>query len=181
MRNSTPIVLRALLIALTVFVSALVAPRHANATTILWTLHNVDFGSALPVTGTFVIDSVKGIENVDISGPFSSFDASDVNGGNPLNLTSGTYPFTDNLLLQQNYSLVTTTPSQLADNPLFGGSDEDFIFIYTLNTKDNPYISGQIIASVPEPAAWAMMLLGVGMVGAGLRVVRRKNMGLTNA
>ena len=29
--------------------------------------------------------------------------------------------------------------------------------------------------AVPEPAAWAMMLLGVGMIGAGLRLARRKN------
>jgi hypothetical protein len=29
--------------------------------------------------------------------------------------------------------------------------------------------------AVPEPATWAMMLLGVGMIGAGLRTARRKN------
>jgi len=29
--------------------------------------------------------------------------------------------------------------------------------------------------SVPEPATWAMMLLGVGMIGGGLRVSRRKD------
>jgi hypothetical protein len=31
------------------------------------------------------------------------------------------------------------------------------------------------ITGVPEPATWAMMLLGIGMVGAGLRIARRKN------
>jgi PEP-CTERM motif len=35
---------------------------------------------------------------------------------------------------------------------------------------------------VPEPATWAMMLLGVGMVGGGLRMARRKDeMALTAA
>jgi hypothetical protein len=29
--------------------------------------------------------------------------------------------------------------------------------------------------AVPEPATWAMMLLGVGMIGGGLRLTRRKN------
>jgi hypothetical protein len=29
--------------------------------------------------------------------------------------------------------------------------------------------------AVPEPATWAMMLLGVGMIGAGLRTNRRRN------
>ena len=28
--------------------------------------------------------------------------------------------------------------------------------------------------AVPEPATWAMMLLGVGMIGGGLRMARRK-------
>jgi len=27
---------------------------------------------------------------------------------------------------------------------------------------------------VPEPATWAMLLLGVGMMGGGLRAARRK-------
>jgi hypothetical protein len=31
------------------------------------------------------------------------------------------------------------------------------------------------IQAVPEPATWAMMLLGVGMIGGGLRMARRKN------
>jgi fibro-slime domain-containing protein len=30
-------------------------------------------------------------------------------------------------------------------------------------------------AAVPEPATWAMMLMGVGMIGAGLRMARRRN------
>jgi hypothetical protein len=30
-------------------------------------------------------------------------------------------------------------------------------------------------AGIPEPATWAMMLSGVGMIGAGVRMVRRKN------
>jgi len=31
-----------------------------------------------------------------------------------------------------------------------------------------------VTLSVPEPATWAMMLLGAGMIGAGLRMARRK-------
>jgi hypothetical protein len=31
------------------------------------------------------------------------------------------------------------------------------------------------IDTVPEPSTWAMMLLGVGVVGAGLRMARRKD------
>jgi len=36
-------------------------------------------------------------------------------------------------------------------------------------------------APVPEPAAWAMMLLGAGLIGGGLRLARRKEMMLAGA
>ena len=39
----------------------------------------------------------------------------------------------------------------------------------------NGFFGPNIGVAVPEPATWAMMLLGVGMIGAGLRVARRKN------
>ena len=43
-------------------------------------------------------------------------------------------------------------------------------------------ITGAQPLGVPEPASWAMMLLGVGMIGGGLRIARRKNaMALTAA
>jgi hypothetical protein len=37
-----------------------------------------------------------------------------------------------------------------------------------------PVTESLTITAVPEPATWAMLLLGVGMVGAGLRMARRK-------
>jgi PEP-CTERM motif len=39
------------------------------------------------------------------------------------------------------------------------------------DTRDNV----QGFAAAPEPATWAMMMLGVGMIGGGLRMARRKN------
>ena len=30
------------------------------------------------------------------------------------------------------------------------------------------------VSAIPEPATWLMMILGFGMVGAGLRTMRRK-------
>jgi hypothetical protein len=38
-----------------------------------------------------------------------------------------------------------------------------------------------VTAGVPEPASWAMLLAGVGFVGGGLRLNRRKPMTLTTA
>lgn len=52
-----------------------------------------------------------------------------------------------------------------------GGSFTDF----TGNLRDNHWafdilnVEGAVQGSVPEPATWAMMLLGFGIVGAGLR------------
>ena len=33
---------------------------------------------------------------------------------------------------------------------------------------------GQLLTAVPEPATWAMMLVGFGLMGALLRVARRR-------
>ena len=40
---------------------------------------------------------------------------------------------------------------------------------------DNSGTQSLTIAALPEPATWAMTLLGVGMIGAGLRMLRRKD------
>jgi len=34
---------------------------------------------------------------------------------------------------------------------------------------------GTFTTAVPEPGTWALMLLGAGMIGGGLRLTRRKN------
>lgn len=45
----------------------------------------------------------------------------------------------------------------------------------TLNAAGDILSSGQIeIAAVPEPATWALMIIGFGMVGASLRSRRRR-------
>ena len=31
--------------------------------------------------------------------------------------------------------------------------------------------------AVPEPATWAMMLFGLGVIGSGMRIARRRNVG----
>ena len=44
----------------------------------------------------------------------------------------------------------------------------------------SPLGGAEISTSAPEPAAWALMLLGVGAVGAAMRLGRREQ-GLTRA
>ncbi|HXQ17544.1 MAG TPA: PEPxxWA-CTERM sorting domain-containing protein [Caulobacteraceae bacterium] len=42
-----------------------------------------------------------------------------------------------------------------------------------VGTPYGPTIGGVSVTAIPEPATWAMMLLGVGAMGAGLRMSRR--------
>ena len=61
-----------------------------------------------------------------------------------------------------------------------GGWFEGKQYEVTLCTSTN--CPGVILhGGVPEPATWAMMLLGAGLVGGGLRMARRKDMALTAA
>jgi hypothetical protein len=65
----------------------------------------------------------------------------------------------------------TTTGGQLSFSDLPGGNQD------IGNILDNVALT----SGVPEPATWAMMLLGVGLVGAGLRIGRLKDAALTAA
>jgi PEP-CTERM motif len=74
-------------------------------------------------------------------------------------------------------------------------SKQDVYFSAYYPTSNNPaifYFAGYdrsygkldsfSVAPAPEPAAWVMMLLGVGMIGGGLRMARRRNdLALTTA
>jgi hypothetical protein len=48
----------------------------------------------------------------------------------------------------------------------------------TVGTQDAYPLAGAVVSyfeTVPEPATWAMTLLGAGLVGAGMRLARRKD------
>jgi len=58
---------------------------------------------------------------------------------------------------------------------LLGYSRTDLYFIQTPNLADVPFIGqfdGPGVASVPEPASWALMIGGFGFIGGSLRVRR---------
>ncbi len=42
-------------------------------------------------------------------------------------------------------------------------------------TADNLTLGGQVLSAVPEPATWAMMIIGFGAVGSMVRTSRRRN------
>jgi hypothetical protein len=96
--------------------------------------------------------------------------------GFPLGVTSGTYDSTLDLLLSSSYNpaYITAnggTPAS-AETALLSAisSGRAYLNIHT-STFGGGEIRGFLVAVVPEPASWAMMLLGFGAIGV---VARRR-------
>ena len=71
-------------------------------------------------------------------------------------------------------ALLTGTNESSATLPGFGSYRYyDFVSTSTSGGK-NFLIAGLTATAVPEPATWAMMLLGFGLIGASVRYGRRK-------
>lgn len=97
--------------------------------------------------------------------------------GSPLGVTSGTYDNTFDMTLASSYTgaFVTahggTTATAFAD--LFSAMRAGNTY---LNIHTSQFGGGEIrgqLPAIPEPATWAMMLLGFGVAGMALRRSRR--------
>jgi hypothetical protein len=58
---------------------------------------------------------------------------------------------------------------------VFGGEGEFFSSVTFSSTGNSFEVDNLAIAAVPEPATWAMMLIGFGLIGATARYRRRHN------
>ncbi len=74
--------------------------------------------------------------------------------------------------------------------PLFSGSPAAPVFAPGTFMLTNPFfassnstlvISEQAVSPIPEPATWAMMLLGFGLVGGAMRARRREKLTVSYA
>ena len=94
--------------------------------------------------------------------------------GFPLSVTSGTYNNTFDMTLASSYNpaFITANGGNVAgaEAALFGaiGSGRAYLNIHT-SAFPGGEIRGFLVAIVPEPASWMMMLLGFGAIGLAVR------------
>jgi PEP-CTERM motif len=84
--------------------------------------------------------------------------------------------FGGKLLTQDSGSVGAWTPNSFL---VTATSTSETLEFASLNQGGLPSFGNEItnvvLAAVPEPAAWAMLLVGVGMIGGGLRIARRRS------
>jgi hypothetical protein len=98
--------------------------------------------------------------------------------GFPLGVTSGTYDQLFDLLTTSTYNPAFVTANggtiTAARTALLNGisSGEAYLNIHT-SVVPGGEIRGFLVAVVPEPASWALMLIGFGAIGLGMRRQRK--------
>jgi choice-of-anchor C domain-containing protein len=84
--------------------------------------------------------------------------------------TIGKNSLTDMMWAPESLTFTTTGPTTLT-----------FTSLDQLHTWYGPAVGNVSITAVPEPASWALMVLGVGIIGGALRSRRWREAGLTRA
>jgi hypothetical protein len=183
------------------FAALLAAGSSAFAATYDFSYQFAGDGAPNYVTGSFTgtgsVNDVTDIGNVKMSldgSPLAGFNAwsytpTSPNCGDASCFTLGGAVVSANSTLSNFVFSSASTNAELAASTYFyviqpwtnGG--QTVAAQYALGGSPNSYINyynGQYapanfsVTAVPEPAAWALMLLGVGVIGAGLRMARRK-------
>lgn len=146
---------------------------------------NIEVGIYSLSTGLLVTPIVSFLGTTDPSGAAYVFQGLDV----PVTLAKGDYQLAawgyDQGLGNYNYGYIESgNGGPITFNSLGGALTADgtaysyspVVLATIADDGTTRYGAGSFLGeAVPEPATWAMMLLGVGMIGAGLRLARRKN------
>jgi hypothetical protein len=56
----------------------------------------------------------------------------------------------------------------------YRGANDPTIYYFAGYDRSSGPLDSFSVAAVPEPESWAMMLMGFGMIGVGLRLTRGK-------
>jgi PEP-CTERM motif len=155
------------------------AAGSAQAATLNWTLHDVTFDDGGSASGTFSTDSTTG----DVI-------AFDITTSAGTTLGGITYDWVTSLLLgddiatSNSFMIATRNLDYYLEfafaNPLTSGGVDALV---TSGEPDGSWecnncspmrdVTGGFASTAPEPASWALMLVGFGALGLGLRTTRK--------
>jgi hypothetical protein len=135
------------------------------------TANLIDFSGATPVTSTGPIDHWGAtVSGGDV---FLATAGTGSEGGMPTYLIVGPGPYTNaNASLGVHSPLIDQTGTFTIDLTGAGTTAPVVTGVqFLFGTGPDTTVPG--VPGVPEPATWAMLILGFGMIGAGLRLRRR--------
>jgi hypothetical protein len=156
--------------------SAVLAMASPAASTV-WKLYDDEMSGGTSLNGTFTTDPVSGeLETYDITvngGPYGE------GGGYLFSSTlSEDYIRSHGPMLFQVSNYGGNTISLMLDDSLAGrltASDLGYSYFDCPACGGSYDVSGSSgFVAVPEPAAWATMILGLGLTGGGLRLARAR-------
>jgi hypothetical protein len=165
------------LIACAVLASAAI-PVTAGADT-TWLIQDATFSDGGTLTGTFSIDQYGYLDAASLT-----TGAGTVLGGQTYGMNS--QASNDSFYIDFNPGYTTDlhivfadplTARESHDSIVLGGSSFECVGSFSCSTGQAGtvrYLTGGFATYVPEAATWAMMVLGAGLVGAGIRLTRDK-------
>ena len=152
----------------------------ANAKTIDWTVENGKFSDGATFAGTFVVNTtLDAITSWDIVTSNSTYSSS-----NPFSLGAGDlagHPAFENYVPPIATSLLTFTDIPFSGEGVVSKltGRETLLAFGVIPVGSRRIVAGDAFGlAVPEPATWAMMMLGLS--GAGL-MLRRRSRALATA
>jgi len=147
---------------------------------------NFTFTAARPMTATFTVDGVSQ-EYTWTSGEFYLSAGGNDQFGFNFDVPAGSFSGSlgdGNSFYPNQGSVNTPIFSDFTNLAVTGGTFQfnpnGFGFGDSPNTLSASYTAGTT-GAVPEPATWAMMILGLGLVGGALRARRRQEAAVTYA
>ena len=162
---------------------ALALPAAADAS-VIWNVAGT-FSDGTSLSGKFTTDVYGYVHDWDLftqaNGAFTAFEYNSAtsyrSSGNFFVDFQAQPGYTSDLHLEFNNDLTVPSPHDfIVDATSYECQNNSFCFVPEFGPTR--YLTGGVAdfaSTVPEPATWAMLILGFGMTGATLRLGRRRN------